>query len=256
MKCGTTSLHEYLDLHPQIYMSRIKEPAFFIEEHNWHKGLEWYKSLFPQHSKIRGESSTSYTKYPSFDGVPRRMYDIIPDAKLIYIVRDPFHRLISQYIHRVSHYGEKRSLEEALMDIEKNDYIYYSKYYMQLERYLEYYSLANILVLDFDDLKNNTAETMQRIYQFIDVDQSFECKEFSVIYNLSNRKRRPNWLKLRLGKIRGFKKIENLTPWLFGTKIERPVLNETLKQKIADVLKNDIEQLRSLTGCSFKKWSL
>jgi len=85
-----------------------------------------------------GESSTSYSKYPVFDGVPKKMHSVIPDANLIYVVRDPIQRIISQYMHRVAHSEEQRTLEEILLNPE-NDYIYYSKYYMQIEKYLDYY---------------------------------------------------------------------------------------------------------------------
>lgn len=58
MKCGTTSLHNYLNLHPQICMSQDKEPEFFVEEKNWPKGLTWYESFFPYTAKIIGESTS------------------------------------------------------------------------------------------------------------------------------------------------------------------------------------------------------
>ena len=58
MKCGTTSLHNYLNLHPEIYMQQEKELDYFIEKKNYKKGLNWYKSKFnSKNSKILGESS-------------------------------------------------------------------------------------------------------------------------------------------------------------------------------------------------------
>jgi hypothetical protein len=66
-KCGTTSLHHYLSLHPEIFMSHPKELDFFIEEANWNKGIRWYESKFKAPGKvIRGESSPRYTRYPTF----------------------------------------------------------------------------------------------------------------------------------------------------------------------------------------------
>ena len=63
-KCGTTSLHHYLSLHPEIFMSHPKELDFFIEEANWNKGIRWYESKFKAPGKvIRGESSPRYTRY-------------------------------------------------------------------------------------------------------------------------------------------------------------------------------------------------
>src|SRR4051812_14286994 len=105
-KCGTTSLHKYLHCHPEVEMSKPKELDFFAEKSTkstWFKGSEWYKSCFPQSdAKIYGESSPSYTGYPIFKNVPARMHGLIPDAKLIYLVRDPIQRVVSAYIQQRS----------------------------------------------------------------------------------------------------------------------------------------------------------
>lgn len=72
MKCGTTSLHNYLNLHPEIYMQEEKELDYFIENRNYKNSLNWYKSKFnSKDSKILGESSPNYTKYPLFKDVPK-----------------------------------------------------------------------------------------------------------------------------------------------------------------------------------------
>jgi hypothetical protein len=57
MKSGTSSLHHYLRQHPEICMSSAKEPNFFIEAGNFSKGLDWYRSMFADHTKICGEAS-------------------------------------------------------------------------------------------------------------------------------------------------------------------------------------------------------
>jgi hypothetical protein len=57
MKCATTSLHYYLNLHPEILMSEEKQLDFFISELNWNKGIEWYESNFTDKAKIYGETS-------------------------------------------------------------------------------------------------------------------------------------------------------------------------------------------------------
>ena len=57
LKCGTTSIHHYLGLHPEIQMSKPKELNFFVEELNWDLGLDWYASRFDDRFKVRGESS-------------------------------------------------------------------------------------------------------------------------------------------------------------------------------------------------------
>src|SRR5947208_13622101 len=87
-KCGTSGLHYYLSLHPEISMSKPKELNFFIAERNYPRGLDWYRAHFDPTAKVRGESSPNYTAYPLHVGVPERMHSIVPDAKLLYLVRD------------------------------------------------------------------------------------------------------------------------------------------------------------------------
>ena len=97
LKCGTTSIHHYLGLHPEIHMSKPKELNFFVEELNWDLGLDWYRGRFDDRFAVRGESSPHYTNLPYFEGVPERIHEHIPDAKLIYMVRDPISRILSHW---------------------------------------------------------------------------------------------------------------------------------------------------------------
>lgn len=146
-KGGTCSLHYYLSLHPQIYMCREKELNFFISQRdwsNWERGIEWYEKKFVGKAKIYGESSPNYTNYSRYDQVPRRMHSIIPDAKLVYILRDPIKRIISNYMHRYSDGTEDRSISKAFKKLEASGYTRRSLYYFQLEQYLEYYPKSKL----------------------------------------------------------------------------------------------------------------
>ncbi len=113
-KCGTTSLHYYLSLHPQICMSREKELNFFIDTLNWDKGIHWYKNNFDASFQIRGETSPRYTQYPFLQGVPERMFAVVPDAKIIYILRDPIDRIISEYVEHCASGTENATLESVI----------------------------------------------------------------------------------------------------------------------------------------------
>src|SRR5205809_4164499 len=111
LKCGTTSLHHYLNLHPAVAMSRPKELNFFVAELNWPLGPDWYATHFDAHAAVRGESSPHYTNRPRFEGVAERMRDLIADARLIYMVRDPIDRMLSHYLHNVGGAYEERTLD-------------------------------------------------------------------------------------------------------------------------------------------------
>ena len=89
-KCGTTSLWLYLDAHPEIAFSANKEPAFFVRPH-YRDELGLVRGLF-RPAPVRGEASTVYTTHPVNSGVPERIRSLVPDAKLIYMVRDPVDR--------------------------------------------------------------------------------------------------------------------------------------------------------------------
>ena len=102
LKCGTTSLHHYLNLHPEITMSRPKDLNFFVRELNWELGPEWYASHFDRASPVRGETSPHYTNLPRFEGVAERMRELLgAETRIIYVVRDPIERMLSHYLHNV-----------------------------------------------------------------------------------------------------------------------------------------------------------
>jgi len=167
MKCGTTSLHHYLGRHPDIAMSRDKELNFFVAERNWTKGVDWYASRFPEGTRIRGESSPSYTAAAKFPSVPARMHAIVPDARLVYMVRDPVERLISNWVHDVAEGKEHRLLAEAAQD---DWYLDRSFYWSQISAYLEHYPLERILVIAMEDRAEDRAATLRKVYEFLDVD--------------------------------------------------------------------------------------
>src|SRR5438309_2284856 len=121
-RCGTTSLHKYLAAHPEIAMSREKELSFFVEEKNWSRGLGWYAAQFGAQAPVRGESSPAYSAFPLYRGVPERMARTVPDAKLVYLVRDPIARIASHYTHRSASWPDTGALEAWLADPARRDW--------------------------------------------------------------------------------------------------------------------------------------
>src|SRR3954463_14010007 len=99
MKSGTSSFYRYLSQHPQICQAKVKEPEFF-SEHQAHKHLcDKYSDLWefdPDRHRIALEASTGYTKFPSEPNVPRNIFEYGLRPKMIYCVRNPFERIISQ----------------------------------------------------------------------------------------------------------------------------------------------------------------
>ena len=267
-KCGTTSLHEYLDAHPEISMSREKELHFFVDRKNWERGLAWYESQFDASAPVRGESSPGYSAFPLYGGVVERMAETIPQAKLVYLVRDPVKRIVSHYTHRTVNWPEMGTLEQALADPHVREWLVTpSRYWLQLERYLTRFPAEQILVVDSDELRASRAEVLARIFAFVGVDPSFRSPGFERSYNTGTGRLRRNSagdavsrvLEGALGPGRSQALRERVPSALkapFRRAAEPVVLTERLRSELEDELRGDAERLRAHTGLGFAGWSI
>lgn len=167
-KSGTTALWSHLDQHPQVAMSTTKEPSFFSQDAAFAKGVNWYHQLYrPDASTIAmGEASNSYSANGHWPNSPARIAAYNPDARIIYIVRDPLTRTESDWIEYTRQYDI--SFSEFLANNElchdKNDYP------RQLEAYREHFPEEQILVLLFEDLIANRQSLLRRIGDFLGLD--------------------------------------------------------------------------------------
>ena len=154
LKCGTTSIHHYLGLHPEIQMSKPKELNFFVEELNWDLGMDWYRARFDDRFAVRGESSPHYTNLPRFTGVAERIERHCPDAKLLYMVRDPINRVLSHWVHATGAGYESGEMDEVLSRPDCA-YVQRSMYWMQLQPYLERFDRDRIEVITAEELQDD-----------------------------------------------------------------------------------------------------
>jgi len=166
MKAGTVSLRHYLDEHPDVFLGRggrFGEPNFFTAEYNWPRGRDWYESLFDGAGRAAaiGECSPSYTMAPAFGGVPERMAQVVPDARLIYLVRDPIARMRSMYMHQVSAGRERRRAEAALLD---DRYLGPSLYGFQLAEFLGHFDRSQVLVIASEVLRDRPREALTAVF--------------------------------------------------------------------------------------------
>ncbi len=266
MKCGTTSLHYYLGLHPDISMSLEKELCFFVKELNWNRGIDWYRSWFTERASIRGEASTDYTLYPVYRDVPARMHGLIPEARLIYMVRDPVERIVSHYVHFVTNHREHRPLQEAVLGWPEM-YVDRSKYYLQLQQYLEFFSPSQILIVQQEDLLRRRTDTLSKIFRFLDVEPVTRDPRFRWERHRTKRRRRKSVLGVRLAATVPMRRlkllprhlrwpIEDFIYWPFSHAVERPMVGDRLFRELSDMLRDDVEQLRAYTGEAFANWKI
>jgi hypothetical protein len=262
-KCGTSGLHYYLSLHPEISVSRPKELNFFIAERNWPKGVDWYKSHFDASARVRSEASPNYTAYPQHLDVPERMHSVVPDAKLLYMVRDPIDRIAAHWVHNYAKRREKGDLRTTLMH-PNTSYLARSHYYAQLQRFLRLYPRERVIVIEQEELRNQRLETLRRIFEFAGVDPEFSHPGFAAQRHRTSRKRRGNVLTgalERLDRRRGsvsMKRFRALAGRVFplGRSIEVPDVRSALPPETLRSLREDAERLRDLTGLDLSGWSI
>ena len=207
-RSGTTSLYQYLTQHPLVIPGVGKEVYFFDKKFD--KGINWYKSFFPtkisksrlesklKRNCITGEATPRYLYHPH---TPKRVFDLIPNVKLIVLLRNPIDRAYSHY-QMISGFGqEELSFEEAIEQeekritddmkkMEKNENFYsiyfYRKSYLtrgiyvnQLKRWFEYFPREQFLILKSEDFYSKTPEVYQQVLDFLGLSKS-ELNSFKV----------------------------------------------------------------------------
>lgn len=198
-KAGTSSLYHYLNQHPQIYMSPVKEPRFFAPELYTEHCKDPYREGAKQHRDVPmsfeeycqlfegavnevalGEASTEYLYMPK---TPERIQQHIPSAKLIAILRDPAERAFSAFCYQLRDGCEKLTFEQALaaesQRITENKWWpgwHYKQsgfYYEQLKRYFQVFDPSQIKVYLHDELSADPTSVVKDIFRFVGVEDDF-----------------------------------------------------------------------------------
>jgi hypothetical protein len=189
MKSGTHSFHYFLGKHPQIFMSAIKGPALFIDLDEPIRYPSDYRSIAEQRryrsdvellSAMKtgyrdqahfGESTTLYTRYPTIGaGAPKKMLRCNPNLKLIYLLRNPIDRIVSQFRYEL---GKPHNAPNGCFDeyLRTSDAIATSKYFVQLCRYLDSgFVREQVQLILFEELLSSPGATLAAVTRFLEVD--------------------------------------------------------------------------------------
>ena len=189
-KSGTTSLYDLLTQHPHVERAALKELNYF--DRYFEKGIEWYRSQFPlpklkgERKPITGEATPDYLFYPD---AARRAAQVVPQARLIVLLRNPVDRAYSHYHHQIRKGRETLAFEEAIeaeqarlhgeMDKMPEDklptssnqkrFLYLSRgvYVDQLLRWSEFFAKEQMLVLKSEDFFERAPETLKLVLDFL-----------------------------------------------------------------------------------------
>ena len=259
MKCATSTLHDRLAQQSGVFMSEPKEPCFFSDDDVYAKGVDWYADLFvaAETSDLKGESSTHYTKLPTHPRTVERCAELLlPESglKLIYVMRDPIDRVVSQYIHewtmRLTDAPINRAVDELpiLMD--------YSRYAMQLAPWFEAYGKDRVLPVFFERFTSEPQCELERVAAFLELSQPLRYEEGGDAINASAQRVRTSAWRDRLVENPVLSTLRrSLLPKSWRTWVRsrwamraRPELSDTLRQRLARELDPDMQKLGEWLG--------
>jgi len=269
LKCGTTSIHHYLGLHPEVQMSKPKELNFFVEELTWDLGMDWYEGRFDDRFAVRGESSPHYTNQPRYTGVVERIHEHIPDARLLYMVRDPISRILSHWRHATGAGYETREMADVLTRHDQT-YVTRSMYWMQLQPYLERFERSQIEIITQEELQSDREGTMRRAFEFAGVDPSFTSEQFDREWEKSTAKESGQYQRMeKLVKLPGFRsfdrnfdRLPESMRWMVEKVVHdpdqpsapKPELPAEIRDRLLSYFGEDVAALQDFAGRRFEGW--
>lgn len=250
-------------------MTDPKEPHLMIGP-GWRDRLWGYRELFPGVTSIRGEASPGYAVMPRNDDAPANIAEVVPGARLVFLVRDPVERAVAQYAQHVILGMETRSIEEAIDPSDPMcEYVAASRYATVVEAYLDHFNPEQLIVMDHALLRSDRARSLSKLFDHVGADPAFWDEEhLEQDYNVraSDNLMLPGPLKRsRYGRVNAWSKRA------LPTSVRRPLvrsMKRVLGQRVTPSLTDDLharlvaslapeaERLRELTGMSFANWEI
>lgn len=285
-KSGTTALASFLDLHPDIFISKPKEPHFFCsdfhkESNDFHKekskkhfefqNLKDYLTLFhtSKGALALGEASTNYL-YSKNSAKEIKLFN--PNAKIIAIIREPVSLLHSLHMQYYNDTSENEKDFERALDLEKQrkngkyiskrvrspSYLFYSeriKYAEQIKRYLKLFPKRQLKIIIFNDFKKDNPRIYKKVLEFLGTNPDFQ-PNFAGIHeskspksNFINKIFRTPWIKnipKKILPVQVYDKIQLKVQALLMKKEEREPINEKLKIELMKKFKPEVIKLNDL----------
>jgi hypothetical protein len=273
-KAGTSSLHQYLQQHPEVFLPALKEPRFFSYDpdevdaeptpYAWgprvHPVRTWneYLDLFTPVTTERaiGEASPCYLNHPR---CPSRIKQALPDVRLIVSLRDPLDRAYSGYLMAVRDAGETRPFADILFG-QRTAWHDNLVYYDACQRYLECFPKAHLKFVRAETLSAQPANLLKDIFAFLEVDPAFE-PDVSTRFNQGGVPR-----SRRLYRILNDREVRRLglyIPAPFRSALKRvkqaslrepPALDSTIRARFIELFREDILRLQDLLAMDLSDW--
>lgn len=259
-KSGTTSLFAYLRDHPDVFLAPGKEIHYF--DRHFDEGLDWYKAKFANvaNEHAIGEATPNYMYFG--EGVSR-MAEVLPNARLIAILRNPVDRAYSHYWHSRSRGREKLEFAKAIAaeperlatgdhhQLRCHSYLDRGRYLAQLKRVCQFYPREALLVILFEELCHAPAETFRTVFRFLEVDNAFVPSSLGVAHH---RQVPARSLKLR-AITRRIPPLHRLIDPLNTPASSYPAMNPGVRAELLSLFDKDNAALAEWLGRDLSAWN-
>lgn len=285
-KSASTFIHICLAEHPEVFMPP-DEITYFEDPDFRQIKLEEFERLF---AEVNGEKAIGIKRpnYLAKPEVPARIKEMVPEAKLIAVLRNPVQRAVSAYFHYVNNgFIPPAPLEKSMTRLLDGEYeksypkseeiLEYGLYHKHLERYLSFFDRERILVLFHDEIAKDNLAQLQETYRFLGIDDSYVPRQLNdrpqaVVYSIPRLK----LLRLRNERLYDYnsdrtrlyireqsrldravcRTIDRLDRFVlsrvFGN--EKPALGEGLRRKLHAFYAEDVGRLEELLGVNLERW--
>ena len=254
MRSGSTSLYKHMAAHPQIFMPR-KEIHFF--DRRWDNGLEWYGHRFDGYAgqPAVGEATPTYMSDPV---ALARMGEVIPDARLLAILRDPVERAYSHYWMEHVRGRDERTFAEAVADEAAgegdSDYLARGRYAAQLAAVTDVYPREQVRAVLLDDLRDRPEATYAEVCRWLGVDGGYTPDKLGTRVN--------RYVGFRSMKVRGLRrrlpkafKVGRIVGKLNAIEGEYPPMDEDLARDLRATFADDNAALSTWLGRDLTRWT-
>jgi hypothetical protein len=259
-KAGTSTLFQHLRSHPDICMSEPKEPNIFFG----HFGEREYVEACFRHrtrEKAFGDGTATYMIQPE---VPRRIHDVVPNAKFIIALREPIARAISQYEFRVQKGTEVRPFSEIVRRGLDEEVLSYSAYGTHFGRFLDLFPMDCFHFVQSTELAGEPEVTMAKVFEFLGVEPiaireevrenitrppGSETTRRILAYIRKTRVQRliPRTLRPKMRRVAS--KVMAL-----GSSGSRTKIRAQDRLRLIEMFEPQVEKLEAATGLSFPAW--
>jgi len=266
-RCGTTLLHTILAAHDEVYVPpRRKEIHYFDYEDRFARSLDWYRAFFPADEdagryRAIGEVTPDYLFEPK---VPPRIAQVLPDCRLVAVLRNPVDRAFSGYLHHVRAFGERRSFEQFIE--QQEDAKQRGFYTEQLQRYLELFGPGKLHILIFEELLRSPADNLRGLAGFLELSRPWRNPQELIgtpinsgatprFHTAFRKARRLGEVLSEIGLDRAVTLAKEVgLPKLFGTRPDPPRLSAESRDRLREAYRSEIAALEQLLGRPIAAW--